>query len=143
MYVIPSLWWKEWCRYVQFQIPEMSKYATKQSHISNAALTHSRMGIKNFNELVKGKRPNKINNGSLLSSEADKIVSDLLHTVPPDAWLFLSSWYEADFKIKVKMNSKASLMNQGLSTSIINSEAIQHNRQHSRNSHIQGMTTDS
>ena len=61
------------------------------------------MLIKNFNDLVKGKRPSVIKNSEILSQDHTQLLEGSFLLVSNDMWTFLTSWYETDFKVKVKL----------------------------------------
>ena len=61
------------------------------------------MLIKNFNDLVKGKRPSVIKNSEILSQDHTQLLEGSFLLVSNDMWTFLRSWYETDFKVKVKL----------------------------------------
>ncbi len=67
------------------------------------------MPIKNFNDLVKGKRPGSIVNKSIINSSSTDIIDGLYIQVSSDMWTFFKAWYGADFKIEVSLSDSSNL----------------------------------
>eukprot|EP00347_Sterkiella_histriomuscorum_P021960 403332172 len=99
LYIIPTPWWKEWCKYTNYTDNYFAQDIAKAFQTGKAPIT--KIPIKNFNDLVKGKRPESIKNFALLSSDCQSIISDQYISVSIDIWSFLSAWYDADLQIKV------------------------------------------
>ena len=67
LYIIPTPWWKEWCKYTNYTDNYFAQDIAKAFQTGKAPIT--KIPIKNFNDLVKGKRPESIKNFVLLSSD--------------------------------------------------------------------------
>ncbi len=62
MYAINARWWKEWCKYVNFQDLYLTPYFTNEKPLKSTTGPMNRKQMNNFNEVVKGRRPNDIKN---------------------------------------------------------------------------------
>ncbi|CDW87035.1 UNKNOWN [Stylonychia lemnae] len=113
LYVINSNWWRDWCKYTNYN--DNIFLNDSQKVYQTGVVPKSKIPIKNFNDLVKGKRPESIKNmqikkiqsninfSDLLTQNFQDILDDGFIIVSIDIWTFLKTWYEADYKIKVRL----------------------------------------
>lgn len=59
------------------------------------------MMIKNFNDLVKGKRPSYIKNQYILNEDLTHLIEGSYLLISYEIWIFLKAWYDSDFEVKV------------------------------------------
>jgi hypothetical protein len=57
--------------------------------------------IKNFNDLVKGKRPGMIENKFVISQSTNDLIDASYILISSDIWTFVKCWYGADYAIEI------------------------------------------
>ncbi len=60
------IWWREWCKYVNFKDDLYNSAIGEAINPESPVPRHRKKTIKNFNDLIKVKRPDAINNKDVI-----------------------------------------------------------------------------